>query len=416
MESFDKVNIPEGGEIISKNTDGSLNIPDNPVIGFIEGDGIGPDIWKATSTVLDAAVAKSYGGKKKIHWAEIYAGGKANEVYSGDWFPQETLHAIKHFKVAIKGPLTTPVGQGMRSLNVGLRQKLDLYSCVRPCRWFPGVPAPVKQPEKVNMTIFRENTEDVYAGIEWPAGSSEANEFIALAKKHGKTIRPESGIGIKPMSKIGCQRLVKMAIEYAIQKKQPSVTLVHKGNIMKFTEAAFKEWGYQVAAEQFADQTITEAEVWDKYDGKAPQGKIIIKDRIADNMFQQALLRPEEYSVVALPNLNGDYMSDALAAQVGGLGIAPGGNIGDGLALFEATHGTAPKYAGQDKVNPGSLILSGSMMLDYMGWSEAADLVESSLEKAIQSKRVTYDFHRQMDGATLLKCSEFGEEIIKNMN
>jgi len=312
--------------------------------------------------------------------------------------------------------LTTPVGKGMRSLNVGLRQELDLYSCVRPCRWFTGVPAPVTHPEKVNMTIFRENTEDVYAGIEWPAGSEEANAVIALCEKFGKKIRPESGIGVKPISSVGTKRLVKHAIEYAIERKLPSVTLVHKGNIMKFTEGAFKDWGYELAKDEFGEQTITEAEVWDKYDGKAPEGKIVIKDRIADNMFQQALLRPEEYSVVALPNLNGDYISDALAAQVGGLGIAPGGNIGDGLAVFEATHGTAPKYAGQDKVNPGSLILSGSMMLDYMGWKEAADLVEMSLEKAIQSKRVTYDFHRQMEGATLLKCSEFGAEIIKNMN
>lgn len=416
MSSFDKVKIPAEGAPITTQPGGKIHVPNNPLVGFIEGDGIGPDIWKATQNVLDAAVSKAYGGEKKIYWTEVYAGEKANAVYSGNWFPDETLEAIRYLKVAIKGPLTTPVGQGMRSLNVGLRQKLDLYSCVRPCRWFSGVPAPVKQPEKVNMTIFRENTEDVYAGIEWPAGSPEANEFIALAEKHGKSIRPESGIGIKPMSKVGCQRLVKMAIEYAIQKKKPSVTLVHKGNIMKFTEAAFKEWGYEVAAQSFADQTITEAELWDKYNGEAPAGRIVIKDRIADNMFQQALLRPEEYSVVALPNLNGDYMSDALAAQVGGLGIAPGGNIGDGLALFEATHGTAPKYAGQDKVNPGSLILSGSMMLDYMGWERAADMVETSLEKAIQSQRVTYDFHRQMEGATLLKCSEFGEEIIKHMD
>jgi len=306
------------------------------------------------------------------------------------------------------------VGGGMRSLNVGLRKKLDLYACVRPCKWYEGVPAPVTEPHKVNMTIFRENTEDIYAGAEWLAGSEAANEFLALAEKHGKKLRPGSAVGLKPMSEFGCKRLIKQALDYAISHKCPSVTLVHKGNIMKFTEGAFKDWGYELAEQEYPGQFISEQKLWDDFDGKCPEGKIIIKDRIADNMFQQALLRPNEYSVLALPNLNGDYMSDALAAQVGGLGIAPGGNIGDGLALFEATHGTAPKYIGQDKVNPGSLILSAVMMLEYMGWTEAAEAIEKAMAKAIISKRVTYDFHRNMKGATLLKCSEFGEEIIKN--
>lgn len=413
--SYTHIKIPDNGEKITFDAKGKAVTPDNPIVGFIEGDGIGPDIWAASVRVFDAAVEKAFDGKKKIQWCEVYAGDKAAEKFDGDYFPKETLDAIREIRVAIKGPLATPVGKGMRSLNVGLRKELDLYSCVRPCRWFQGVPAPVREPNKVNMTIFRENTEDVYAGIEWQADTAEANEVIALAEKLGKKIRPHSAIGIKPMSSFGSKRLIKMAIEYAIERNLPSVTLVHKGNIMKFTEGAFKDWGYEVAKAEFPDQTISEQELWDKFDGKAPAGKIVIKDRIADNMFQQALLRPDEYSVVALPNLNGDYLSDALAAQVGGLGIAPGGNIGDGIAVFEATHGTAPKYIGQDKVNPGSLILSGAMMLDYLGWSKAANLVENSLEKAIQSKRVTYDFHRQMDGATMLKCSEFGDEIIKNM-
>jgi isocitrate dehydrogenase len=394
---------------------GKISVPDQPILTFIEGDGTGPDIWAASVRVLDAAVDKAYAGKRKIHWCEVYAGEKAARLYDGNWFPDETLNAIREFTVSIKGPLGTPVGKGMRSLNVALRKDLDLYACVRPVKWYHGVPAPVKEPQKVNMTIFRENTEDVYAGIEFVAGSPEANEFIALAKKYGKSIREQSAIGIKPMSEFGSKRLVRKAIEYAIQYKLPSVTLVHKGNIMKFTEGAFKDWGYQVAKAEFAAATITEDEVYASHGGKAPAGRIVIKDRIADNMFQQALLRPDEYSVLALPNLNGDYISDALAAQVGGLGIAPGGNIGDGPAVFEATHGTAPKYAGQDKVNPGSVILSGMMMLEYMGWTEAAQLVERGLQSAIEGKRVTYDFERQMQGATLLKCSEFGSEIIKRM-
>lgn len=412
--AYQNIKVPGNAEKISI-SGGKATTPDKPIVCFIEGDGTGPDIWSSSKKVFDAAVEKAYQGKKEIAWCEIYAGEKAHKL-TGEWLPAETLEAIREFKVAIKGPLATPIGGGIRSLNVTLRKELDLYSCVRPCRWYEGVPAPVKEPQKVDMLIFRENTEDVYAGIEWTAGSDEANQVIALAEKLGKKIRPESAIGIKPISKMGSQRLIKMAIETAIERKLPSVTLVHKGNIMKFTEGAFKEWGYELARTEFPEQTISEDEVWEKHGGKAPAGKVVIKDRIADNMFQQALLRPDEYSVLALPNLNGDYMSDALAAQVGGLGIAPGANIGSSEAIFEATHGTAPKYAGQDKVNPGSVILSGVMMLEFMGWTEAAKLIENGMQKAITSKRVTYDFHRVMDGATLLKCSEFGEEIIKNMS
>ena len=414
MALYQKIKVPTG-EKIKIQSGGKISVPDNPVIPFIEGDGTGADIWKASVRVFDAAVQKAYSGKKKISWCEVYAGDKAAAHYDGNYFPTETLEAIKEFVVAIKGPLSTPVGGGMRSLNVALRKDLDLYACIRPVKWYTGVPSPVIAPEKVNMTIFRENTEDVYAGIEWPAGSSEANEVIALAKKFGKNIRELSAVGIKPMSEFGSKRLVKKAIEYAIENKCPSVTLVHKGNIMKFTEGAFKDWGYQLAAKEFADLTVTEAELWEKHSGKAPAGRIIIKDRIADNMFQQALLRPDEYSVLATPNLNGDYISDALAAQVGGLGIAPGGNVGDGFAVFEATHGTAPKYAGQDKVNPGSVILSGVMMPQYMGWSEAAIMIEKGLAKAINNKTVTYDMERLTKGAKLLKCSEFGSEIIAQM-
>ncbi len=415
MAQYNKIKVPTTGEKIKILPNGKISCPDQPILTFIEGDGTGPDIWAASQRVLDAAVQTAYKGKRKIHWCEVYAGEKAASMYDGNWFPDETLEAIREFVISIKGPLGTPVGKGMRSLNVALRKDLDLYACIRPCKWFKGVPAPVREPEKVNMVIFRENTEDLYAGVEWTAGSAEANEIIALCKKFGKDIRPNSAVGIKPMSEFGTRRLMKMAIEYAMENRLPSVTIVHKGNIMKFTEGGFREWSYKVAKEEFADITITEDDVWTLYNGKAPAGKIIVKDRIADNMFQQALLRPEEYSVLVLPNLNGDYISDALAAQVGGLGIAPGGNIGAGPAVFEATHGTAPKYAGQDKVNPGSVILSGGMMLEYMGWKEAASLIENGLAKAIQSKRVTYDFHRQMEGATLLKTSEFATEIIKNM-
>lgn len=415
MANYEKVKVPTSGEKIKIGSAGKIQVPDQPIITFIEGDGTGPDIWAASVRVLDAAVERAYQGKRKIHWCEVYAGEKAAAVYQGNWFPDETLTAIKEFVVSIKGPLGTPVGKGMRSLNVALRKELDLYACIRPVKWYPGVPAPVTEPQKVDMVIFRENTEDVYAGIEWPAGSAEANDFIALAKKYGKNIRELSAIGIKPMSEFGSKRLVKKAIEYAIKYKRKSVTLVHKGNIMKFTEGAFKDWGYQIAKAEFASQIITEEDVFANHGGKAPNDKIVIKDRIADNMFQQALLRPDEYDVLALPNLNGDYISDALAAQVGGLGIAPGGNIGDGPAVFEATHGTAPKYAGQDKVNPGSVILSGAMLLEYLGWSEAANMIDRGLTGAIKAKRVTYDFHRQMQGATLLKASEFGNEIIKQM-
>lgn len=402
-------------EKITINKDGSINTPDNPVIPFIEGDGIGPDIWAATRTVIDAAVEKCYGEAKKIAWLEIYAGEKAKKK-TGEWLPQDTLDNITSHVVAIKGPLTTPVGEGIRSLNVTLRQVLDLYACVRPVRYFKGVVSPVKNPEKVDMVIFRENTEDVYAGIEWRAGTEEATKVINfLNSEMGQNIREGSGIGIKPMSAFGSKRLVRKAIQYAIDHNKPSVTLVHKGNIMKFTEGAFRIWGYELAKDEFSGKVITEDELWEKYNGKQPEGIIVLKDRIADAMFQQILLRPAEYSVLALPNLNGDYMSDALAAQVGGLGMAPGANIGDGFAVFEATHGTAPKYAGQDKVNPGSLLLSGVMMLEYLGWDKTATLIQAALEKTISKKTVTYDLARQMEGATELKCSEFAKAIISNM-
>ncbi len=402
-------------EKITINDKGGINVPDCPVIPFIEGDGIGPDIWNATRRVLDAAVEKAYGGAKKIEWKEILAGEKALEQ-TGEWLPQATLDAITEYVVAIKGPLTTPVGEGIRSLNVTLRQELDLYACVRPVRYFQGVPSPVKHPEYVDMVIFRENTEDVYAGIEWPEGSPEAAKVINFLKDEmGADIREDSGIGIKPISRTGTFRLVRKAIMHAIDNNRDSVTLVHKGNIMKFTEGAFRNWGYELAEKEFPNETISEAELWDKFDGKVPEGKIVIKDRIADAMFQQILLRPREYSVLAMPNLNGDYMSDALAAQVGGLGMAPGANIGDGVALFEATHGTAPKYTGLDKVNPGSLILSGAMMLEYLGWKEAKELVYKAIEGAIAKKVVTYDLARQIEGATKVKCSEFATEMINNM-
>ena len=402
-------------EKITINDKGGINVPDCPVIPYIEGDGIGPDIWNATYRVLDAAVEKAYGGSKKIEWKEILAGEKAVEK-TGEWLPQATLDAIREYVVAIKGPLTTPVGEGIRSLNVTLRQELDLYACVRPVRYFKGVPSPVKRPENVDMVIFRENTEDVYAGIEWPEGSAEAAKIIAFLKNEmGAEVREDSGIGIKPISRFGTYRLVRKAIVHAIENRRDSVTLVHKGNIMKFTEGAFRTWGYELAAKEFPEETISEADLWDKHDGKVPEGKIVIKDRIADAMFQQILLRPTEYSVLAMPNLNGDYMSDALAAQVGGLGMAPGANIGDGVALFEATHGTAPKYTGMDKVNPGSLILSGAMMLEYLGWKEAMQLVHKAIEGAIARKVVTYDLARQIEGAKKVKCSEFADEIISCM-
>jgi isocitrate dehydrogenase len=408
--------LPAQGTAIIKSEDGTLIVPNDPIIPFIEGDGIGPDIWAASKMVFDKAVELAYDGERRVSWFEIYAGEKADAKF-GEWLPQATFDAIKDYHVAIKGPLTTPVGGGIRSLNVTLRQVLDLYACVRPVRYISGVPSPVKEPEKVDIVIFRENTEDVYSGIEVPEGSEEAAALIEFIKeKLGKTIRPDSGIGIKPMSRTGTRRLVRMAIRYAIAHGRDSVTLVHKGNIMKFTEGAFKDWGYELAAEEFADVTITETQLWDDYEGARPSDKIVIKDRIADAMFQQLLLRPDEYGVLAMPNLNGDYMSDAAAAQVGGLGLAPGANIGDAAALFEATHGTAPKYAGQDKVNPGSVILSGAMMFDHLGWNKAAVLIRTGLEEAVAAKRVTYDLERQMVGAVRLKCSEFGEEICKQMD
>ena len=403
----------EGAKITVEN--GKPVVPDNPIIPYIEGDGIGADLWVAAHTVFDGAVAHAYGGERKIAWMEIPVGEKAYAEL-GEHLPQASLDAISDYKVAIKGPLTTPVGGGIRSLNVAMRQRLDLYACVRPVKYYKGTPSPVKSPEKLDIVIFRENTEDVYAGIEWAEGTPECKKVIDfLTSEMGVTIRPDSGIGIKPMSITGTKQLVRKAIRYAIDEKRESVTLVHKGNIMKYTEGAFRVWGYELAKEEFGDVTITEDEVWDKHGGKVPAGKILIKDRIADAMFQQLLTRPDEYDVVATPNLTGDYMSDAAAAQIGGLGIAPGANIGDEVALFEPTHGSAPKYTGQDKVNPSSLILSGVMMFKYMGWPEAGLAIEDALERTIQAKTVTYDLERLMEGATTLKCSEFGEAIVSNM-
>ncbi|HEY9422966.1 MAG TPA: isocitrate dehydrogenase (NADP(+)) [Thermoanaerobaculia bacterium] len=404
----------DGQEIAWSEAERRLDVPDRPIIPFIEGDGTGPDIWNATRRVIDGAVEKVYGGSRSIAWFEVLAGEKAYNL-KNDWLPEDSLAAIRQYRVAIKGPLTTPVGGGIRSLNVALRQILDLYACVRPVRYYHGVPSPVKEPHKVDMVIFRENTEDVYAGIEWKAGSEEVKKVIEFLGSMGKKVRPDSGIGIKPVSETGSKRLVRKALQYAIAHKRKSVTLVHKGNIMKFTEGAFKDWGYAVAREEFGNYTITEDEVWSQHNGKAPADKIVIKDRIADSMFQQALLRPDEYDVLATTNLNGDYLSDALAAQVGGLGMAPGDNEGDGFAVFEATHGTAPKYANQDKVNPGSLILSGVMMLRWLGWVEAGDAIEAALAKTIDQKRVTYDLERQMEGAKLLKTSEFAAAILENI-
>ncbi len=390
---------------------GELKIPDNPIINFIEGDGIGVDITPPVIKVIDAAVDKAYEGKRKIDWREIYAGEKAFEK-SGSYLPDETPELIKEYKIAIKGPLTTPIGGGFRSLNVSLRQILDLYACVRPVSYIKGVPSPMKNPEKLDIVLFRENTEDVYAGIEFEAGSEESNQIIELLKKFGKNPRDNSSIGIKPISEFGTKRLVRMAIQYAIDNNRKVVTLVHKGNIMKFTEGYFKNWGYEIAKEEFRDKIVTEEEVWD---GASTEGKILINDRIADSMFQQLLLRPDEYDVLATPNLNGDYLSDAGAAQVGGLGMAPGSNIRDDVALFEATHGTAPKYAGQDKVNPSSLLLSGVMMLEFMKWNEAAELIKKALEKTILEKKVTYDLARQLSNVTPMKASEFGDAIIGNL-
>ncbi len=395
--------------------DGKIFVPSKVIIPFIEGDGTGPDIWRATKKVLDAAIKIAYKDEKEIEWVEVLAGQKAFDS-TKDWLPQDTINKVKDLKIAIKGPLTTPTGGGIRSLNVALRQIFDLYACVRPITYFEGISSPVKTPEKVNLVIFRENVEDVYSGIEFKKDSKEATKVIDLLKTFGHEVRNGSGIGIKPISEFCSKRLVRKAIQYAIKNKRPVVTLVHKGNIMKFTEGAFCEWGYEVAKNEFSDFIVTEEAISKKYNGKAPVGKIIVNDRIADNMFQQLLIRSSEYSVIATTNLNGDYLSDACAAQVGGLGIAPGANIGDEIAIFEATHGTAPKYANQDKVNPGSMILSGVMMLDYLGWDEASKLITKAFAKTVKQKRVTYDLERQMTGATLLKTSQFADTIIENMN
>ncbi|HEY6130777.1 MAG TPA: NADP-dependent isocitrate dehydrogenase [Halioglobus sp.] len=415
---YKHIQVPTKGEKITVNGDYSLNVPNNPIIPYIEGDGIGVDITPVMIDVVNAAVDKAYGGSKKISWMEIYTGEKAAEMYDGDWFPEETLDAIKSYLVGIKGPLTTPVGGGFRSLNVALRQELDLYTCLRPVRWFEGVPSPVKNPGDCNMVIFRENSEDIYAGIEYQAGTPEAQKVVDfLINEMGVTkIRfpQDVGIGIKPVSEEGTKRLVRKAIQYAIDQDLPSVTLVHKGNIMKFTEGAFRDWGYELAREEFGGKLI-DGGPWVSLKNPQSGKEIVIKDVIADAMLQQILTRPRDYSVVATLNLNGDYLSDALAAQVGGIGIAPGANLSDTIALFEATHGTAPKYAGQDKVNPGSIILSAEMMLRHIGWNEAADLIIDGMNGAIQKRTVTYDFERLMQGATLLSCSEFGQAIVASM-
>jgi len=408
MANYRYIKVPSKGEVVEMNN-GVVKTPNHPIIPFIEGDGTGPDIWRATQRVLDAAVERAYGGERSIVWMEVYAGEKSVQV-TGEWLPDETLEALREFSIGIKGPLTTPVGGGIRSLNVTLRQVLDLYACIRPVRWIPGVPSPVNEPQKVDVVIFRENTEDVYAGIEWKAGSKEAGRVRDfLVNELGADVRENSAIGIKPMSEYGSKRLVNAAIRYALSRGRRSVTLVHKGNIMKFTEGAFRDWGYEEAAQNFGDKTVTEKDA-----ANAP-GKLVIKDRIADAMFQMMLLRPDEYDVIATPNLNGDYLSDAAAAQVGGLGMAPGANVSEECAVFEATHGTAPKYANQDKVNPGSLILSGVMMLEHLNWGEAAELVNKGLEGAIAQKTVTYDLERQMHGAKLVSTSGFAEQIIRNM-
>jgi isocitrate dehydrogenase len=404
-----------GGEKIQYSKGGKLNVPDEPIIPYIAGDGVGPDIWKASVKVFDAAVKKCYGAKKRVHWLEVLAGEKAFQLRK-EWAPEETIETIREHKIGIKGPLTTPVGGGIRSINVLLRQKLDLYACIRPVKYLSGTPSPLKHPEKVDMVVFRENTEDVYAGIEWREGSEEALRLKAfLEREMGKKIREDSGIGIKPISRFGTRRLVRMAVQYALAYGRKNITLVHKGNIMKFTEGAFRDWGYEVAKEEFGDCILLGSEMEKQGIKKVPSGKIVLKDRIADAMFQQILLRPEDYDVLAMPNLNGDYMSDALAAQVGGLGMAPGANIGDQAAVFEATHGTAPKYANRDMVNPGSLILSGAMMFDYLGWKEVGKKIRKALEKTILRKTVTYDLARQMKGAKKLKCSQFASAIIENL-
>ena len=413
MPTYKFAKVPSDGARITYER-GTLRVPDNPIIPFIEGDGTGPDIWRASVRVFDAAVEKCFKGSRRVRWMEVFAGEKSFKAHN-DWLPQETVDAMQDFRVSIKGPLTTPVGGGIRSLNVTLRQVLDLYACIRPVRYFEGVGSPMKEPEKVNVVIFRENIEDVYSGIEWPAGSAEAEKLRGFLKKElGKDVREKSAIGVKPMSEFCSKRLVEMSIRYALKHNLPSVTLVHKGNIMKYTEGAFRDWGYEVAREKFGESTCTEADL-SRGGAHARADALVIKDRIADAMFQQLLLRPDEYAVLATPNLNGDYLSDAAAAQVGGLGIPPGGNVGDGVAVFEATHGTAPKYAGQDKINPGSVILSGVMMFEYLGWDEAGRMIVRGLENAIKSKRVTYDLARQMAGATEISTSMFADQIIKGM-
>lgn len=414
MAKYKHIVVPsEGQRITIKNK--KLSIPDKPIIPVIEGDGIGRDIMKATRRVVDAAVEKAYGGKKIIAWMDVYAGEKAHELYR-EWLPDETVAAIRKHLVALKGPLTTPVGGGFRSLNVSLRQLMTLYACVRPVKYFKGVGSPVVHPEKLNVVIFRENTEDVYAGIEWKQGSKEVKKVISwMNKTMGTSIRADSGVGVKPISVTGTKRLVRKAIQYAIEHNSKSVTMVHKGNIMKYTEGAFRDWGYQLAKSEFRSKIVTEDELWDKHKGKMPKGKILINDRIADSMFQQVLTRPDEYDILATPNLNGDYISDACAAQVGGLGMAPGANFGDYIGLFEATHGTAPKYADKDMINPSSLILSAVMMLQYMKWDKAAQMIEAAVQKTIDKKTVTYDLHRQMKGAKKVGTSEYASQIIKNM-
>ena len=410
---FNGVEVPAGGKITYSGA--KFVVPNNPIVPFIEGDGTGRDIWKASQLVFDNAVEKVSKGARKVVWFEVLAREKSFQKF-GTWLPDDTLAAIQEFRIAIKGPLTTPVGGGIRSLNVTLRQLLNLYACVRPVRYFQGVPSPVKHPEKLNVIIYRENTEDVYAGIEWPAGSPEAQKVIEfLQKELGKRVRPDSGIGIKPISLTATKNLVRRAIVYALENQRRSVTLVHKGNIMKYTEGAFRDWGYELAREEFGAQTVTEEEVTTKYDYRVPEGKLLIKDRIADSMLQQVLTRPDEYDVLATPNLNGDYISDACAAQVGGLGIAPGANIGDGFAVFEATHGTAPKYADKDVINPSSVLLSGCMMFEYMGWKDVAQAIERGFAKTIQQGKVTYDLERLMVGATKLKTSEFARAVVENM-
>jgi isocitrate dehydrogenase len=400
---------------ITRNNDRTLTVPNVPIIPFIEGDGTGPDIWFATQMVLDAAVAKAFQGRRKIAWLEVFAGEKGH-AKTGEWLPRETLDRIREHIVAIKGPLTTPVGKGIRSLNVAIRKELDLYACVRPIKYIESVPSPMRHPEKINMVVFRENTEDLYVGIEWSSGSAEAERVTSfLEDQMGVTLPEKPGIGIKPISEKNTKRLVASAIRYALHQQMPSVTLMHKGNIMKYTEGAFAKWGYEAARENFSEQTVTEAELYETFKGQCPPGKIVIKDRIADMLFQQVLLRPDEFHVIATPNLNGDYISDALAAQVGGLGMAPGANIGDACAVFEATHGTAPKYAGLDKVNPSSLMLSGAMMLEYIDWNEAAAILRAAIQKTITAKVVTYDLARQIEGAKEVKSSEFAREIVRHI-